>query len=313
MKTYGINTSLLANSISRNGKYQNAKSGSPTEGAKTNEKKEQEKIKTLAPSFTQQAQSASDARKGALGQRLAQIKSQLEALMKLPAGSISPRVLRQLARELKDIVAEYKQLPSPAPGGMLNVSVNPTVAGQAGSTATDDAATAVATAAAAEVAAAETAAAENAPAVSAAEIEQALAAADDEAATPGSEVEEENEATGASPNPPNESNEKRKTGTVDVKTSAGNDGDRKFFELVKDLSQKLKFLLALVKKATNKTEEREIKDARKAVEDLDDTIHKAEDNLSGNQPLVADGTYEASGTTVPEVGDSAPALISEYA
>jgi hypothetical protein len=306
MKTYAMNTSLLVNSISRGREYQSAKSGGPAEEAKKSEEKE--KTKAPAPSFAQQTQNISDARKGGLGMRLAQIKSQLEILMKLPAGSISPRVLKQLAYELKAIVAEYKQLSAPAPGGTPNVSVNPTVAGQTNVAATGDA-----TAAAAEAAAAEAAAAENAPVVSEANIEQAIAAAEEETAAPDSEVEEENEATGVSPNPPGESNEKRETGTRDVKASAGNDGDRKFFELVKDLSQKLKFLMSLVKKATNDSEEREIKDARKAIKDLNETIHEAESDLAGNRPAVADVTYEASGMAVPEVVDSAPAFISEYA
>ncbi|MCL2636314.1 MAG: hypothetical protein FWD50_06805, partial [Betaproteobacteria bacterium] len=70
---------------------------------------------------------------------------------------------------------------------------------------------------------------------------------------------------------------------------------------------------SLAKKATNKSEEREIKDTRKAIEELDETIHKAESDLAGNQPSVADVTYEASGTAVAEVADSAPAFVSEYA
>ncbi|MCL2635155.1 MAG: hypothetical protein FWD50_00795, partial [Betaproteobacteria bacterium] len=203
MKINASNISLLANLISRGSEYQGAKSGSPVEETKKDEEKE--KTKALAPSFAQQAQSASEARKGALGMRLAQIKSQLEALMKLPADSISPRVLRQLARELKAIVAQYQQLSGGTASAMPNASANPTVAGQAGAAATGDAAGAAATAAAAEAAAAEAAAAaDSVPAVSAAEIEQALAAADEEATAPGSEVDKENNATGIFQNPPNE-------------------------------------------------------------------------------------------------------------
>ncbi|MCL2524042.1 MAG: hypothetical protein FWF20_02565 [Betaproteobacteria bacterium] len=304
MKLHAIDISLLANSISRSSEYQRAKSSSPAEETK----KAEEKTKPLGPSFAQQAQSATAARKGALGQRIAQIKAQLEAMMKLPAGSISPRMLKQLASELRSIVAEYKQLSEAASSGMPNVAVNPTVAGPSGATASGDAAGAAATAAAADAAAA---AAESAPAVSEAEIEQALAAAEEEAPTQAGETEKENNAPGVFPNAPNET--RRETGTINAKASSGAEGDKAFFEAVKDLSRKLKFLMTLVKNAANKDEEKEIKAAKKAIADLDDTISEAEEDLAGNQPVVAGVSYEASGTAVPEIAESAPVFVSEYA
>ena len=287
-------------SASHSNESQNAEGGRQTDDTKKNEK-------SFAPlNSTPQTPSVSEMRKNALRMRLGLLKKQVEGLVKFSRGNpdaINPRLIKQLARELKALVAEYGRLCRSTAGGAPNISVRVSVdqPGEQAVAAMGDASSAAVAAAAAA------AEAESAPPTSEAEIQQVLAAAAQAAdqSTSGADgkIDEED----------NDSDKKSGIGETNTRGSSGNAEDRAFLEVAKKVAQMLKALLKTVKAASNEEEAKEIKKAKKEIEDLEETIRKVEESLFGGQTVGADLALEAGNASVPEVTASMPVFISTYA
>ncbi len=228
--------------------------------------------------------SAAETRKAAARERMAQLKSQLEALLKYPVGSVSPRFIAQLAKELKSLVAQY---------GGTGVSIPSESSATAASQPDADAAQ--------DASAADGAAAEDAAAPTEAEIQGALAAASAAtAATTDSKAAADGKAEARdSPAMPERAHAR----------AAGNAADKEFFEEAKKLAKIIKALLTKSKEA----DAEDVKKAKKAIEDMDETIRKVESNVMDGEPSRLEISYDPGGASVSEGAGAVATVISAYA
>ncbi len=229
--------------------------------------------------------SAAETRKAAAQARMAQLKSQLESLMKYSMGSVNPRLIAQLAKELKSLVAQY---------GGTGVSIPSVPSASADSQTNANAAQ--------DASAADDAPSETAAASSEAEIQSALAAASAAATAAGSEAaaDDKTQARTSSAIP----------GEAHAKQS-GNSADKAFFEEAKKLAGIIK---ALLKKGREVDAEDE-KKAKKAIAEMDETIRKVESNVMNGESSRIGFSYESSGAPVsaPESSGNVATFVSTYA
>ena len=272
--------------------------------------------------FSQIQQKASESKKSAARQRMAQLKSQIEAMMKFSMFDVNPRLIAQLAKELKSLVAEYGD------AGM-SVAV-PSTAGasseaESGAEAAEAADSAVAAAsgneaddatknpdgsekiAGAETSAAEKKTAEEASLTAAEKTEKEEAAngagknesaeenaaksTPEEAAPVAAEVAAAQAALNAANAETAEPNLTKTDG--DIKSVLTNQADREFFAEAKKLAQMLKYLMSLKKPPANEKsqEAKDINAANKAIEDLGKSITKVEEAFFA--PSEADSSVAA--------------------
>ncbi len=229
--------------------------------------------------------SAAETGKAAAQARMAQLKSQLEALMKYSMGSVNPRLIAQLAKELKSLVAQY---------GGTGISIPSVPSGSADSQASADAAQGAS--------ATDGASTETAAAPSEAEIQSALATASAATTAAGSEAaaDDKTKAQTSSAIP----------GEMHAKGSA-NSADKAFFEEAKKLAGLIK---ALLKKGKEVNAEDE-KKAKQAIAEMDETIRKVESNVMDGESSRVEFSYEPSGAavSVSESSGNVATFISTYA
>jgi hypothetical protein len=264
--------------------------------AKT-EKKSDPKSFTL--DFFKQTQSnkteVMSSRKQAAQSRIAQLKAQIENAMRFAhIGSGNPRMVAQLAKELKSLVAQY----GGSSGSVGNIGI-PTISSseqgstpQASSSATNNA---------------EQSAEQSVDAAQVAEAAQVAAEAT---------------ATAASVDEATQQDANNKNGEADEKPNAspqeasrhGNAGDQAFFALAKELAQKLKLLLAIEnEKVKTEIEQKDAKTAKKEIEAVGEAIEKAEVSVTNEHEEIAamnaSASYDASGS----VSSSTESSVSTFA
>ncbi len=255
--------------------------------------------KAVSFDLSKQLQSAEQMRKAAAWTRMAQLKSQLEALLQFSAGDVNPRLVAQLARELKSLVAQYGN-----PGGAMPTAVNIPTGSTGGSPADGDVPAADDVPAEAPAAAeAETKAVEG-DIPSEAEIQGIVAAA--------AAAAEDASASDAQKPGTDESNDERRA-SISLK-KPGDAADRAFFAEAKKLAQMIKSLLkGHAKKAVSDPQEaKDAKDAKRAVDEMEKAIRDAEGQLSQGPSVAVELAYDPGGIAVAESAGDAPACISVY-
>ncbi|QZA77311.1 hypothetical protein K4H28_13625 [Deefgea tanakiae] len=236
--------------------------------------------KNIGLDFFKQMQSQKtemvSSRKQAAQARMAQLKAQIEnALRFAHIGSGNPRMVAQLAKELKALVAQYG-----GSSGSVGNMVMPTVNGEQGNTAQATAATeqgAEQSVDVAQMAEAAQVAAEATTAAASAED----AVAQDQAEEKTKDQLENNATT------PNTSRQ-------------GDAGDKAFFALAKELAQKLKLLLAIEnQKIKTEADQKDAKIAKKEIEAVGEAIEKAEISVANEHAEIttmnASASYDAGG------------------
>lgn len=219
-------------------------------------------------------------RKSAAKARMAELKQRIENMMRFAGiGKGNPRLVAELAKELKALVAQY--------GGSAGASM--TASDNASNTSnTSQSATAGPTG--------------SEPASTAAELA--------ESSTSVSEQTSSDEKTSAAHSEPSGEKSTEKTGSqrADGTQSpaerrpggAGDAGDKEFFAEVKKLSNKLKQLLAMEnRQLKTEMDQRELRAAKKSLQDITEAVQKAEASVADEQAQIAiqqgGAIYSASG------------------
>ena len=289
MKIDLMNAALFSRTLFRANDAKNRDGHSPGTREKTGG--------ALSFDFSQQVQSAAEARKAAAYQRMAQLKSRLESLMKYSLGSVNPRLVAQLAKELKSLIAQYGS----AGGVSMPVALNGPAMPQSGQAAAEQGAhTADKPPTEAPVAA--EAVEKQVP--SEAEMRKALTAL-------ASVENASSKLTGedAAKTPLNNSIENSRN------KETGSAADREFFAEARKLARMIKALLRKnrEREAADPQEAKDIREAKKAIREMEDTIGQTEREMMAGQTFASDLTYQPDATPAPESIGSVSTFISTYA
>ena len=263
------------------------------------EKNKQEKKSFLNPQkassplfdFSEIQKNSAQLKKKAALARMAQLKTQLEAMLKLAhTGAISPRLIAQMARELKSLVAQYGS----ANGGGSELRIPQfSVSGEGSAESAETVETVEASAEMAALAEeAEIAATETAN-VSETEIQAALAAAKEFENNPATKADETSDSDSV----------KQKTVQGVQDKSADMAADSAFFKEAKRLAKIIKLLMDASKKAESEQEIKEEKNAKRDIKEMDETIAKVEtETMAAYSSNLSVGGYGEAGDAVqPEI------------
>ncbi len=230
-------------------------------------------------------------RKQAAQSRIAQLKAQIENAMRFAhIGSGNPRMVAQLAKELKSLVAQYGGS-SGSVGHIGMQTISSSEQGTSSSATNNTEQSAEQSVDAAQVAEAAQVAAEATAAASSA----------DKAAQ-----QESNDKNG-------ETDEKTNASPLDT-SRHGNTGDQAFFALAKELAQKLKFLLAIEnQKVKTEIAQKEAKIAKNELQAVDEAIKKAEVGVANEHTQMATMDASVSYDASASISSSTESSVSTFA
>ncbi|WP_028455765.1 hypothetical protein [Chitinilyticum litopenaei] len=228
----------------------------------------------LFDSLNRMNEETARSRKDAAKARMAQLKAQLDNLLKFAGiGKGNPRLVAQLARELKALVSQYggaagspaaqSGTPQGAAQSMVGAQAAPANSAQSGQQASETADSASLVTSAAQTA----------------------------GTSPAGGTDKAGEDAGQPADAP------LATGGQAQRNGGLSGEDQAFLDEARELAQKIKALLAQeIRKKQAETSDRDERDARAAIADMEQTIKDSETALAGSgMASVASAGYDASG------------------
>ncbi|WP_348946515.1 hypothetical protein ABHF33_08240 [Chitinibacter sp. FCG-7] len=219
-------------------------------------------------------------RKSAAKARMAELKQRIENMMRFAGiGKGNPRLVAELAKELKALVAQYggstgAAVGMPASDNASNTS-NPSQAATAGQTGSEQAS-------------------------AAAELAESATSASDKTSSDEKASAARTEPSAEKTDDPHQRGDGMQCSAERRPSGAGDAGDKEFFAEVKKLSSKLKQLLAMEnRQLKTEMDQRELRAAKKSIQDVAEAVQKAETSVADEQAQIAiqqgGAIYSASG------------------